>query len=359
MPADFERSTVRKYAALNDRYDLPVREVYGSINPSPFGSGRKPRELPRVTLRDLQAYQTLLGKHGIRFNYTFNQLCNGNRELTAAGIREIRAFLRALIASGVSRVTVTIPVIIDIIECEFPQLEVAVSVICAVDSVSKLLAFGEYRCVRRVYIKEDLNRDFRLLRKMSERTTQELATIANTSCLMNCPYRTDHYLSHSHAAALERKGYFLEEYYWAKCARRKIATPLEMLRAPWIRPEDLDHYIRHGVSCFKITGRELRQADFARTAESYMKRAYDGNIFDLFMSFAPALYCRIFSLDNRELDGFIDRFLSSAPPCRAGLCDECGRCANLAEKIELNTFYLKEYRDDLLRNYPASFRIST
>jgi len=41
IPADFKGSTIEALSRKNDDWEFPVKEVYGSLRPSPFGGGPK------------------------------------------------------------------------------------------------------------------------------------------------------------------------------------------------------------------------------------------------------------------------------------------------------------------------------
>ncbi|MBR0145955.1 MAG: hypothetical protein IJM25_04745 [Eubacterium sp.] len=72
VPADFRVESVQKYAELNKTYEdsgLAVSEFYGSLNPSPFGVTKNPKNLKKVDPEGLEAYHAELKRYGFEFNY--------------------------------------------------------------------------------------------------------------------------------------------------------------------------------------------------------------------------------------------------------------------------------------------------
>jgi collagenase-like PrtC family protease len=58
--------------------------------------------------------------------------------------------------------------------------------------------------------------------------------------------------------------------------------PVELLKSPWIRPEDIPHYEAIGYDRFKITERFKRTPLLLENVRAYENRRYDGNLLDLF-----------------------------------------------------------------------------
>jgi len=57
---------------------------------------------------------------------------------------------------------------------------------------------------------------------------------------------------------------------------------VELLKSPWIRPEDIRHYEAIGYERFKITERFKRTPLLLENVRVYENRRYDGNLLDLF-----------------------------------------------------------------------------
>jgi hypothetical protein len=100
---------------------------------------------------------------------------------------------------------------------------------------------------------------------------------------------------------------------------------VELLKASWIRPEDLSRYEKLGFSNFKVAGREKGAEWILRAVAAYSDRKYEGLLNDLIIGFDGMEPFGKFpvALDNSRLNGFIDFFQKK--DCRQG-CDHCPHC---------------------------------
>ncbi len=100
LPADFRTESLAAIFEANPRLELPVREVFGNLNPSPYGSGRAGSFLPAVTPRQLGEYVASAAHAGIEFNYTLNFSSLANREYMPEHRVALRRFLEDMIRCG-------------------------------------------------------------------------------------------------------------------------------------------------------------------------------------------------------------------------------------------------------------------
>lgn len=189
----------------------------------------------------------------------------------------------------------------------------------------------------------------------------------------HCPFQALHGNFHSHASQRgHMSGGFPIDYYCLYCVVRIFSDPDEVLKAPWIRPEDLGRYERLGIRWFKLAERGMTTEALARVVSAYTNRTYDGNLMDLFPTMSKYEYIvrpRVLHLarhfghvmkmnplhvvaalrkllglrryrhffdsfglyvDNRALDGFVGRFEKT--DCHTRTCDECGYCGRWRRK---------------------------
>jgi hypothetical protein len=139
-----------------------------------------------------------------------------------------------------------------------------------------------------------------------------------------------------------------------------LNNPWKILTTPFIRPEDIHHYEKLGVSEIKLTDRFNSTETLIKKTKAYLDRSYDGNLLDLLsfylltkessfkkrklyipkdkvlgiidiekrlkLSSTPELY-----IDNKKLDGFLDFFIKNNIDCTDRLCDKCNWCKNFSE----------------------------
>jgi collagenase-like PrtC family protease len=111
----------------------------------------------------------------------------------------------------------------------------------------------------------------------------------------------------------------------------KAARPADLIKAPWIRPEDLSRYEAIGIRHFKIAGREQETPWILRAVAAYSARSYPGDLNDLVTGLGSVdpfgqLPLRI---HNALLEGFVEFF--DKKDCRLG-CDGCTYCEEWAQR---------------------------
>lgn len=338
VPTTFEPEFLQALA------DYPVGWVYGSLSEEPGARAKK--WLPTVGEEQLEDHVAQCRSKGIGFLYTMNGSCNGNHEFTGEGQRWLAERLGWLVDVGAEGIVATNPYIIEMVKRRYPQLRVSLSSLVRIDSVDQA-RFYESLGVDSIYLPEYINRNFKLLKALRKRLSCELVVILNLACLVHCPLRDYHanFISHS-SQSLDRGCYL--DYSLAKCTQMKSASPVELIKAPWIRPEDISEYEAMGFSSFKLAGREKGSQWVLRAVAAYAAREYCGNLNDLVIgldgieSFGPFPI----DLDNTKLGGFLDFFRRR--DCRLG-CDGCNHCEEWLERSISFNGHPKEYSEEIDR----------
>lgn len=302
--------------------EYPVVSMYGSL-PQEHGARAK-KWLPAAGVAEVEEHIAQARASGIGFYYTLNNSCGGNREFTAEGQKWLIERLGWLEDVGAAGVVATNPYVIEMVKRRHPELRVSLSSIVNVDSVDKALFYQDLG-VDSIYLAEYLSRNFKLLRALRKKLKCNLVPIVNLGCLVHCPVRDYHANFVSHSAECLDRGCYLD-YSLAKCTQIKSTSPVELIKAPWIRPEDISRYEEIGFTHFKLAGREKGSEWIVRAVAAYASREYRGKLNDIVLGFDGIDPFGEFpiSLDNRRLDGFIDFFKSK--DCRLG-CDGCDHCA--------------------------------
>ena len=341
VPADFQTSTIERLSQKNKQWEIPVKEVYGSLNPSIFGSGRKTSDIQSINFEKLRQYVQFCRENGIEFNYTLNFTCNSNMEFTRKGREEIIKFARKLNSIGVQRFTAVLPSVIEILNEFVPEAKITVSVLSNVDSPFRLKTFLSARNVDRIMVPEFLNRQTSLLKQLTsykEKCGYEIGTIVNSTCLSDCPFRDFHYSSVSHCfGGKNYKDNLLTDYYSARCHSIRFENPEEWLKSPWIRPENLKDYVGLGIDWFKISGREEKNADFVKVVDIYNKGSFEGNLLEFLMCFSDSTFKQVFIMENKNLDKFARRFLEDNFYCKIKDCEVCHYCKSNSNLVSANT----------------------
>lgn len=346
-PTPFTASFLEQISELNSQFagtGSRVGEVYGSFQSDLFHSARPAKYLPAVTRQQFTHHIAQARQLGIQFNYLLNAPSYANMEYTHEGRVQLEELLSFLVDCGVDSITVAIPYLVEIISKRFPSLKVVVSTIGYVNSIAGLQQFAEAGATR-IVLDVEVNRDFAFLEQANRDTKVPLEVIANPVCVSQCHFKYNHYCVASSGAQSYLYGGVgrpYNQYYLNWCFLKKLCDPVEFLKSPWIRPEDLSLWTSTGIRFFKIAGRGQGGKAIVSLCRGYLAGHYSGNLLELlgwphWQAFRDNPDgTRLAELDirinNDRLDGFLDFFSSRKPECRLG-CDHCGHCRKWAKKV--------------------------
>ena len=358
--------------------EYPVTELYGKLRQDAVGGGRAPYQLAPVSREQVAAHVAHARRVGIGFNYLLNAACLGNREITRRGQREIERLLDWVSEIGATAVTIATPLLLQLVKERYPHLRVRISLFAGVDRPAKARMWEDLGADCIVLDGMLVNREFKTLRRIRQSVGCDLELLANNSCLMACALAPMHMnaIAHSAQSWHANKG-FLVDWCFLKCTEMKVRDPLNYVRSEWIRPEDLHAYEELGYDLFKIVERDLPTPTLVKRVRAYAERRFEGNLLELVQPFGfqgvrddrryyrrglrwllrfivrpglvnPARMLLLKRLaevrgmtrpldgdppvviDNRKLDGFIERFRTKG--CREEDCEQCRWCHQFVER---------------------------
>jgi len=340
-----------------------VDALFGKLPFDIVGGARPGFVLPQINRDYVKKYIAACHEKGLEFSYLLNAPCLGNLQYSRKGYGQLIDLLEWIDESAADAVTLGIPYLIDLVRKRFPRLKIKVSTTARVNTVRKALQY-EAMGVEEIIIDEHVNREFKTLEAIRKAVKCNLELIVNNICLWQCPYNFEHVNHDGHASREgEEEAYCYLQYPGYLCLYRKLTEPVELLKSPWIRPEDLPHYEAIGYDHFKITERFKRTPLLLEHVKAYENRRYDGNLLDLFTlprkgAFTPihleyfikpehvdimkvSELGKVFDLevreliemDNRKLDGFIDHFKTA--DCNQTSCSECRYCDTVFKKAAI------------------------
>jgi collagenase-like PrtC family protease len=315
---------------------LPIHSFYGRLPLDVVGGGRPAAALPEVSRQQAARHIKLIHRLGYEFNYVLNASCLGNMEYAPRNHSAIGELLDWIAELEVEAVTVSVPYLMEIIRRHYPQLRIVASVFCHIDSVDQARLYQQLG-VDEITIVQLFNRNFRFLRSFREQLDVKLQLIVNNACLLGCPYRRYHANINSHASSsLGCQPAF--DYPTVCCTRTRLAHPEELIKSPWIRPEDLHYYEEIGLDRFKLSGRTKNTPWLKTAISAYAKRKSPANLARLLSipngpgSIKRRTYNGVpeveLVIDNRQLDGFMQHFIDKE--CQLASCQACGYCQRMA-----------------------------
>lgn len=366
VPANWDRELIPPLS----RIDADI-EIYTALPSSMMGSGGSGPNIPQMGLEQAEEYIKLAHSAGLAFNYLLNSPCMNNMEWHRETHQKLIDQLEWLCNIGVKRVTVAIPYLLELIKRQFPQLKVEASTICHVNSVARA-KFYESLGADAIMLDANINRDFKLLKAIRESVSCRIGILANSSCLFQCPYEYYHNntLGHSSQDHNPLDGVYMD-YCVFHCHLDSISDPAQLIKARWVRPEDIPIYEEMGIDFFKVGGRSMSTEWIVNTARVYSSFDYDGNLHALLNNFTPntrgatsylskdqlatiASPPRIY-IDNKALGNFLNHFKKQ--DCLSG-CATCNYCQEIAKKVvdidsdaaEKYTSVLKQFLVDLAKS---------
>lgn len=326
-----------------------IHELYGSLKSSYLGAGHSSAAIRGKCLKrkDVENYVKKVHESGLEFNYTINASCLGNMEFDPRYKAKMLDELN-WICSFSDTVTVAVPYLIELIKkISKNKVKIALSTIVAVDSIGKVKSYEELG-VNRIVLNINLNRKPNIIKDIRNHTKLDLEILVNDSCLKDCPYRYYHYNSGSHAS-VHKKAFYLD-YCIYNCLNKRLKSMDEILKSPWLRPEDCINY-DDIVDYMKIGGREKNLEWIVRAGGAYSEELYDGNVLDLLTIISPEshelgelLFDNKLNLtsDKAKLEKFFNRFFKKGFEC--GDCSKCNYCSNhFHDIIHYDVKILEEY----------------
>jgi len=352
--------------------DYPVTEVYGVADHTIVGGGRPSFLLSKISTEKIAEYIKRVHEKKMKFSYLLNAPCMNNMEYDTHYHKELLKYLQWISDIETDNVIVTNPFLIQLINKQFPKLKIRVSTIAHVNSVNRA-KFYEMMGASEITPDVMINRDFKTLEKIKRAIKCKIVLLLTDGCLYQCPFRYYHYNILGHASQSHQQ--FERNYIDTcilNCSVIKFSNPTEVLKARWVRPEDLSHYEAIGIDNFKIAGRRMSTEWIIRAVNAFSSQKYDGNLIDIIQGFSMSFggleqkdpniklsktvgkeFKSKLYIDNTKLDGFIDFFKKQ--DCIA-MCNECNYCKEWAKKAvilekEESTRYvesLKNYIDDIV-----------
>ncbi|HOV26943.1 MAG TPA: DUF2621 family protein [Pseudobacteroides sp.] len=333
-----------------------VSEIYNSLRIDPIGSIRPAACLPDSDISFAKDHIKRIHSFGMEFNYVMNSPCLGNIEFTKDGRQRIIEFLEVINDLGADIITVAVPYLIEIIKREFPNIKIKVSEVANVGTAQRAKYYDSMG-IDLITIELTQNRNFQVLESMRKAVRPEviLEVIVNAACILHCPYHDYHNNMVCHTTQEQHflHGYYMD-YCMMRCIPKKLISPEEIIKAPWIRPEDIGVYEEIGINSFKISNRVGPGAIGKNCLEAFTQRKWD-NIADLLTPLSLEIeepkssklenfsqqewdqMVKIWGIkspgvfiDNSKLDGFIDYFRKNK--CFAQCDSDCNYCSKIAEK---------------------------
>ena len=272
---------------------------------------------------------TALKAGGIRLDLLLNANCYGAEAMSAKLEAHVIDVLSVLVGWGTKPdvVTAASPFVARTVKRVFPEIEVRASVNMRLMTVQAMAYLAPW--FDSYYIGRDVQCNLDTVRRAADwchAHGKKLGILANSGCLRNCPWQTNHdnHIAHSDAAlSVPAAKDFNPHLCWTLYRDPKNFP--EILKATWIRPEDLPRY-EGTVDFVKLATRQ--HASPRMVIEAYARGEFRGNLLDLLEpGFSPAFRPRF--IDNAA---FPPDWFERTGSC-ARECTGCGYCENIFGRL--------------------------
>ena len=362
VPFNWDYSLLQRFGDLNRGDDTlyPVCEVYAADKKSLIGSGRGGNSLASRKL-PLESYTAEAHRHGIRFDYLLNAPSCGGEEYSADMKARLLDETQKLMHANVDSLTVANPMIATLIRSHFPDIHLSTSVNNHLDSVERVIQLFEHIPFDTIMLDHRCSREIGLVRQLRCRfPDNDIVVLVNESCLPDCPLQPSHQEFLACSSRIGATNGDTIDLCHLYCARYKLNHPSYVLKAPWVRPEDIHYVYEAGATMIKLAGRTKPSEWILELATAYGTSHYDGDVWRLIeksgltspdwdkalgRSLEPCRYV----VHNGALDGFIRPFVEGRVPCVQGPggCGSCRYCDSWMSKAVENPPNRNERLDDL------------
>lgn len=336
---NFDASLLSEIDELNNAYsETNIAELYGSDKDHAYLTARPAYRLPDIAPKDFETFVKRVLDRGLIFNYTMNSPYPGSKKVLKEREKLIQQLVKHLEGIGISLVTISNPLIAEIVRSASTSIGIEVSTIANVESVTQIKAWHDRYNISGICTSLHRNRSFRFIQNAAAYCRQnsiKLTLMANEFCSTggaresystSCIFRESCYFCHAENET-KKDDLLFRGYPMSQCMASR-ASGASWLKCFFIRPEDLEFYQSIGVSQFKITGR-TGSTNYLRTIlEAYMRKEFDGNLLSLWkplqtirngrgeLEFTHKLF-----IDNKQLGRFLDNWKKNrSHNCSDELC---------------------------------------
>lgn len=230
------------------RDDIAIGSVYGTFPGAIWNGGRL--SLGFYTIQDMNGIVEFYNSKGIPLRFTFTNSLIQKEHLSDVYCNTIMRVAN----NGMNEVLCNSKILEDYLRDKYPNYKYILSTTTqtrGLDVINRTTK--EYDCVVLDY---NDNKKFNLLKNISDKSKIEI--LLNETCNPNCPFRKQHY-EYISRKQLSCEAFGLETDYSCRYDNTN-SNPYDAMNrcsSTFIKPEELDNYIKMGFENFKLEGRGL------------------------------------------------------------------------------------------------------
>lgn len=295
---------------LNQLAGLNIHEIFASGSLSLLGSGRsKVDESSTIRLEDMEKHVRFAQKKGIQFNYLINSV----HIPQMISDKDIVIYLKQIEGLSADIVTIAHPRIIELAYNNI-RTPIKISVNTHISNPATLKEYP-FCLAERINVDTVLNRDFSALEKFRN-IDMSVELLVNEGCIHHCPDRNQHNeisskLSSSQFESSDVQKHLVKREKMIMCVafKKRLENLSHLIKACWIRPEDVEEYEKLGIDYIKIGGREYKSEWILNATKAYSSKKYAGNLLDIVYlcnekQFYSEIKMKDFQIDNSVLSQY-------------------------------------------------------
>ena len=277
---------------LIKREKLPVSHIILHVPENPFGNGSifLPKKLP--TFKDFEEYTRIVQKNGIIPIAGIDSTCQGNLEAHIKHYEAINSLFQKLQELNYKDILVSSPNNVAFVNANYPQLKIYLSYSQYVTSLNRGKIFFNIG-TDSIILHPDVLRYVNLLKgfqklkeKMYKDRKKDYILPVNIGCNWGCIHWYQHHnlqshrtlnspiLSNQETISNVENGF---DYPLLSCWKKRLEQPVNLLKAGWISPHNIEFYEKLGYDTFLLCTSGFSSQKILEIIRAYVNRSYDKN----------------------------------------------------------------------------------
>lgn len=353
------------------RENLPVSHIIVHVPQNPFGNGSifLPKVLPN--LEEFEKYSKLIQDYGITPIAGIDSTCQGNLEAHIKQNSAYKVLINELKDLGYNDILVSSPNNIGFLKSNFPTIRIYLAYSQYVTSLNRAKIFFELGAdyitlhpdvIRSFYTLENF---IKLKEKWDSSRKFEYILPLNIGCNWGCIQWFQHHNLQSHRTIVsplsseQQNNSDIEDafdYPLLYCWKKRLEKPVNLLKAGWISPDNIELYENIGYSTYLLLTGGFSVDKIVKIIQSYTKKSLN-NSFNEFLNI-PQPYGAYWSNDELlnsilQLDSEVIKEFNKNFPYYVAYLDEREinhHCLKYVNKLPNRSFTDKQKLIQLITN---------
>lgn len=353
------------------RENLPVSHIIVHVPQNPFGNGSifLPKVLPN--LEEFEKYSKLIQDYGITPIAGIDSTCQGNLEAHIKQNSAYKVLINELKDLGYNDILVSSPNNIGFLKANFPTIRIYLAYSQYVTSLNRAKIFFELGAdyitlhpdvIRSFYTLENF---IKLKEKWDSSRKFEYILPLNIGCNWGCIQWFQHHNLQSHRTIVsplsseQQNNSDIEDafdYPLLYCWKKRLEKPVNLLKAGWISPDNIELYENIGYSTYLLLTGGFSVDKIVKIIQSYTKKSLN-NSFNEFLNI-PQPYGAYWSNDELlnsilQLDSEVIKEFNKNFPYYVAYLDEREinhHCLKYVNKLPNRSFTDKQKLIQLITN---------